>query len=183
MLRRGWVIGGALAVIALQGQALGQSCPVDGPPRQPGTLLTIQVESEAARTYDAASLGKLPSNDWAQRREVAAAGQPSSATSVSYGGVLLRDLLMDAGFGRPQGPRNERTAVIEAIATDGWRAVFSWGELFNHPLGDQIVVILRQDGRPLDLQAGPLALRSLSDARPGPRHVRNLCAVRVRMLP
>lgn len=177
------VVGGSLALLALQGPVLGQTCPVDGTARGPETLLTVQVESEPARAYDAAALGVLPSTDWAQRREVAASGQASSAAAVSYGGVLLRDLLMDAGFGRPTGPRNERMAVIEAIASDGWRAVFSWGEVFNHPLGHQIAVITRQDGRPLDFHAGPLALRSLSDLRPGPRHVRKLCAVRVRKLP
>jgi hypothetical protein len=30
--------------------------------------------------------------------------------------------------------------------------------------------------------AGPLALRALADLRPGPRHVRNLCALVLRPL-
>ena len=54
--------------------------------------------------------------------------------------------------------------------------------MFNSPLGDQAVVISAQDGKPLDAVAGPLALRSLADLRPGPRHVRNLCALVVRGL-
>ncbi len=37
--------------------------------------------------------------------------------------------------------------------------------------------VLSQDGRPLEAAEGPLALRALSDVRPGPRHVRNLCAL------
>jgi hypothetical protein len=69
------------------------------------------------------------------------------------------------------------------VATDRYVAVFTWGELFNSELGDQVLVIRTQDDQPLGPQAGPLALRSLADLRPGPRHVRNLCALVVRSAP
>jgi hypothetical protein len=85
-------------------------------------------------------------------------------------------VLARAGFGAPM-DRGARVGVIEAVATDGYRAVFSWGELFNSSLGDQVLVISTQDGKALDAAAGPLALRSLGDLRPGPRHVRNPCAL------
>jgi hypothetical protein len=77
----------------------------------------------------------------------------------------------------------QRTRVIEAPATAGYRAVFSWGELYNDALGEQVYMIGSQDGRPLDAAAGPLALRSLADQRPGPSHLRNRCALAVRPLP
>ena len=93
--------------------------------------------------------------------------------------MLLRDVLARAGFGAT-GDRGARVGIVEAVATDGYRATFSWGELFNSSLGEQTLVIVAQDGRPLDAAAGPLALRSLADIRPGPRHVRNLCALLVR---
>jgi hypothetical protein len=76
--------------------------------------------------------------------------------------------------------RAARVGIVEAVATDNYRAVFSWGELFNSSLGDQVMVVSAQDGKALDATAGPLALRSLGDLRPGPRHVRNLCAIVVR---
>ena len=92
--------------------------------------------------------------------------------------MLLRDALQRAGFGGPN-DRGARGAIVVAVADDGYRAFFSWGELFNSPLGDQVLVIASQDDKPLDAAAGPLALRSLADLRPGPRHVRNLCALLV----
>lgn len=76
--------------------------------------------------------------------------------------------------------RGARTLVYEAVATDGYRAVFSWGELYNGAAGEQVLVITTQDGQALDARQGPLALRALADLRPGPRHVRNLCALVVR---
>jgi hypothetical protein len=98
---------------------------------------------------------------------------------VRYGGVLLRDVLARSMQGEAQ-RRAVRAATVEAIATDGYRAAFSWGELFNTTGGDHVIVITAQDGVPLSAEQGPLALRALADTRPGPRHVRNLCALVVR---
>jgi hypothetical protein len=171
----------ALALASTCATAATHACPTDTAPRAPDTLLTVQVGAGAARPYDAAALAALPTATLTQRQQVSPASAGASSThSVAWQGLLLRVLLVDAGFGRSDGPRSERLAMVEAVASDGWVARFSWGELFNHPLGDQVLVVLQRDGRALDAQAGPLALRSLSDLRPGPRHVRNLCALRIR---
>jgi hypothetical protein len=73
--------------------------------------------------------------------------------------------------------RAQRWLTFEAVATDGYRAMFSWGELFNTDAAEHVLVIRARDGKPLDAAEGPLALRALADTRPGPRHVRNLCAI------
>lgn len=92
-----------------------------------------------------------------------------------YSGVLLRDVLTASGFA-PATDRSARTSIVEAVASDGYRAVLSWGELFNSPLGDQAVVISAQDGKPLDAVAGPLALRSW----PTCARVQDMCAISAR---
>lgn len=168
----------ALAVALAPGVVSG--CPGDAEPRAADTLLVLQGQA-APRALRAADLAALPSTTLQQELSVRnpAASEAASPRSVRYEGVLLRDLLLQAGFGTPQ-DRGARQAWVEAVATDGYRALFSWGELFNTPLGEQVLVIRTQDGRPLDAAAGPLALRSLGDLRPGPRHVRNLCALTLR---
>jgi hypothetical protein len=121
-----------------------------------------------------------------QRRSVVSesASAPALEQGVRYGGVLLRDVLVRAMPGDAQ-RRALRAATVEAIATDGYRAAFSWGELFNTTGGDHVIVIGTQDGTPLNAEQGPLALRALADTRPGPRpgprHVRNLCALVLRL--
>ena len=50
--------------------------------------------------------------------------------------------------------------------------LFSWGELFNARLGGSALVVISADGRPLPASEGPYALRSLSDIKSGPRHVK-----------
>jgi len=155
------------------------ACPTDTDPRASGVLLTVQVAGAGPLALDAAELARLPVTRLTQRQVVTSGTSAASERNTVYSGVLLRDVLARAGFGAAT-DRGARTGIVEAVATDGYRAVFSWGELFNSSLGEQALVIVSQDGRPLDAFAGPLALRSLADVRPGPRHVRNLCALLVR---
>lgn len=167
--------------LALCSGVMAQPCPGDATSRASTTLLTVQVDDDPVRAHDSASLLALPVVTLTQQQRVtsSAGAGADSERSIRYGGTLLREVLLQAGFGGPQ-DRGARPAVIEAVASDGYRAVFSWGEVFNTALGEQILVVVQQDGRALDPAAGPLALRSIGDLRPGPRHVRNLCALRVR---
>jgi hypothetical protein len=165
-------------LVACALDARAQSCPI--PAAAPGTLLTV-VGVDGSRTdFDAARLAALAPQQREQRRTVGgAASAPGVEQSVRWSGVLLRDVL-ETAIAPTLKSREARRVVFEAVATDRYVAVFSWGELFNGAVGDQVLVITAQDERALGPDAGPLALRSLADLRPGPRHVRNLCAVVVR---
>jgi hypothetical protein len=174
-MRRRLLPGAAAMAAAVAAWA----CPADTVPRSAGTLLVVQGAGSATRSLGATELAALPATTLTQRQVVSSSASGATERSVTFSGQLLRDLLRDAGFGAPD-DRGARDAVVEAVASDGYRALFSWGELFNTAVGDQVLVIGAQDGRPLDAAAGPLALRSLADLRPGPRHVRNLCALVVR---
>jgi hypothetical protein len=167
------LVGGCLLAV----EAMG-ACPVD-PTAPAGTLLTVQMPDSAPRRLGATDLDGMPPTELKQRRTVAAAvdeSKPAVDQGIRYGGVLLRDLIERTS---PDviAQRTQRWLMFEAVATDGYRALFSWGELFNSPLGEQVLVIATQDGRPLAATEGPLALRALGDLRPGPRHVRNLCGL------
>jgi hypothetical protein len=51
--------------------------------------------------------------------------------------------------------------------------------LFNNTLGQSVIVIFRENGEKLPARDGDFTLRSFSDTRPGPRHVRLLNDIRV----
>jgi DMSO/TMAO reductase YedYZ molybdopterin-dependent catalytic subunit len=110
----------------------------------------------------------------AKRRGVAVAG--------GYGGLRLIDLLEEADI-RRDAPRALRRTYLVAVATDGYQAVFSWGELFNTAVGLNVLVAIERDGKPLLDGEGRFALVSLADQRPGPRHVKWLSRIDVRRVP
>jgi len=170
----------ALCLSLVAGPAAAQSCPADaGAPA--GTLLSVFVPERAVQRFDRAQLDAQPRTELVARRSVGAvASAPAVEQQTRYAGWLLRDVLLRAIGAGPAGERGMRGVVFEAIATDNYRAYFSWGELFNSALAEQVLVIAAVDGQGLGNDQGPLALRSLADLRPGPRHVRNLCALVVR---
>ncbi len=182
MVNRGSGLRRAI-VAALAGSLplAAMACPADTEARAVGILLIVQGAGAATLTLDAADLAKMPTTRLTQRQVVSSSASASAGSehSTVYVGVLLRDVLARAGFGGTT-DRGARVGVVEAVATDGYRSVFSWGELFNSAAAEHTLIITTQDGRTLDATAGPLALRALADLRPGPRHVRNLCALVVR---
>jgi len=64
--------------------------------------------------------------------------------------------------------------TIVAESCDGYRALFSWNELFNTVVGEG-VLLAWPEGRP----GGPYALLSLHDRTTGPRYVQGLASVRL----
>ncbi len=96
-----------------------------------------------------------------------------------YGGVRLVDLLKEADIRQDARHALRRTYIV-ATATDGFQAVFSWGELFNTPIGRGVIVAYERDGAPLRDGEGRITLVSLADERPGTRHVKWLSRIEVR---
>jgi len=147
-------------------------------------LLSIQFETDVPVRLRSQQLATFAQRRLTQRRTISGAdvgGAPSLDQSMEYAGVLLRDVIADAP-GYQNAGRSQRSLVFQAVATDGYRAVFSWGELFNSDATEQVLVVQSQGGQLLGTAEGPLALRALGDLKPGPRHVRNLCAIIVHRL-
>ena len=102
-------------------------------------------------------------------------------TITSYKGVRLRDILDKAVLDAP-GHNDVKKLAIIASATDGYAVVFSWGELYNSPAGDSVIVYFEKNGKALDDSDGEIALISAKDIRTGPRHVKWLNRIEVRKL-
>jgi DMSO/TMAO reductase YedYZ molybdopterin-dependent catalytic subunit len=96
-------------------------------------------------------------------------------------GVLLRNILDKAGLVTHDHNDVKKTVII-ASASDGYKVVFSWSELYNSSLGDGVLVYFEKDGKPLADDEGHIAMISSKDTRTGPRHVKWLQAIEVRKI-
>jgi hypothetical protein len=160
----------------------GAACPADRDAAA-GTLLSVRIGTQSPVRLDRAAIARFATQQSVQRRTVASSSSVAPVEQqIAYTGVPLAAIVSSVAGDDPQA-RDQRGWVFDATATDGYRAIFSWGELFNSDAGEQVLVIVAQDGKALDDREGPLALRALADHRPGPRHVRNLCAVIARPMP
>lgn len=96
-------------------------------------------------------------------------------------GVLLRDILEKAVVVSHSHNDVKKMAII-AIASDGYKVVFSWSEVFNSPIGEGVMVFFEKDGKALGDDEGRIAMVSSKDIRTGPRHVKWLQSIEVRKI-
>ncbi|MBS0454331.1 MAG: hypothetical protein JSS14_23785 [Proteobacteria bacterium] len=132
------------------------------------------------RTLDMSALTALARHELGPTQVNCFTGRPV-ATVRSMAGARLVDILDAAGFSTQ--PRGElKRCIVMATGLDGYGAMFSWNELYNASLGHGVLVLYERDGLPLDPALGPLSLISAHDRQLGPRHLRHLEGIHVRML-
>jgi len=129
------------------------------------------------RSFNLSDLAALPQTEITEARRLSGE-QKQEAVTITYRGVLMRDLLNAAGF-EDKARHDFRKSIVIARASDDYVALFTWGELFNAKAGEQVLVIAAINGKPLPESEGPCALRALGDIRPGPRHVKWLKQIEV----
>ncbi len=93
-------------------------------------------------------------------------------------GVLLKDILKDATFGA-ESPKVLSEYYIVCIATDGYKVVLSWNELFNTPVGDSVLVVTNIKAASAGEQKDQLALLSAKDRATGRRYVKELRTIKI----
>ena len=147
------------------------------------TALTVKGSVEREVTLSLDELKSLPVQRIDDVRSVrdAAGAAPSSETARRYVGCLLRDVLERA---KPVEKRrlDFRKSIVIATASDGYRVVFSWAEVYLTPIGEGVLVVYERDGAPLAEDEGRIALVSLKDTRPGPRPVKWLQSIELRTI-
>jgi hypothetical protein len=126
------------------------------------------------------ALEQLGRHDLGPTQVLCFSGRPVAQVD-SYVGARLVDLLDACGLS--ERPRSElKRCVVVARGNDGYQAVFSWNELYNSSIGQKVLVLYEKNGKALDAHLGAICLISANDERLGPRHLRGLSQVAVRML-
>jgi hypothetical protein len=96
-------------------------------------------------------------------------------------GILLKEVLEKAVFDS-ESPKTLSEFYIECIATDDYKVVFSWNELFNTEIGNKVIIITEKDGQRGSQIRDGMALISASDKATGRRFVKGLRKIVVKRL-
>lgn len=167
-----------VALIALSGNVLAHK--VDNPSQYVTTSISVIGAVENKLTLNVDDLKKLPQQQFAEVRIVNHEGATTN-TLKNLKGVLLRDIIEKAKIVAPDHSDLKKIAII-ASASDNYRSVYSWNELFNSPIGEGVIVFYEHNGKPLDDSDGRIGLLSAKDITTGMRHVRWLKTVEVRKI-
>lgn len=101
--------------------------------------------------------------------------------TLTYEGVLVADVLKHAGLDSGHGHGQGLNQSVVATARDGYRVVFSMGEIDPNISASQIMIADALDGQPLADGVGPLRIVAPKDLH-GSRGVRALVRLDVRNL-
>lgn len=166
------------ASIALGANAFAHK--VDDPSKFVTTSISVSGAVEHKLTLSVDDLKKLPQQQLAEvpivNHEEAIHG-----TLKNLKGVLLRDIIEKAAIKAPD-HSDVKKIVIIASASDNYKAVFSWNEVFNSAIGDGVIVFYENNGKSLDDGDGRIAMVSAKDTKTGMRHVRWLKSLEVRKI-
>ncbi|GMQ27824.1 hypothetical protein [Algoriphagus confluentis] len=108
-------------------------------------------------------------------------GEPRGVLQ-SAKGVPVSSLLKDLAFKTPS-PKQLSEFYFVFEAEDGYKVVFSWNELFNNPLGEEVYFVTFANGKPMEEMEDSILVISKTDFRTGRRHVKNLEKIHVKRVP
>ena len=111
------------------------------------------------------------------------AKDPHSGVAAEYDGVLLHELLGAAGatFGKDlRGPL--LASYVLATAKDGYRVVFSIGEVDPNTGGAQLLLAYKKNGKPMTDPEGEFRIVAPQDKRAA-RWIRQVTSITLNQLP
>jgi hypothetical protein len=88
-------------------------------------------------------------------------------------GILLKDILNHSQWAVAS-PKLFSTMYFTCVGSDGYKVVYSWNELFNTPVGDNVYVIMEKNGVKADQMPASLQMASMLDFKTGRRYLHNL---------
>jgi hypothetical protein len=100
-------------------------------------------------------------------------------TLTGLKGVLLKSILADVEI-TSESPKLLSEYYVTLIASDGYKVVFSWNEIFNSGTGEYLYIILEEGGVPIQMLEERIPVVCASDFKTGRRYVQGLAQIVIR---
>jgi hypothetical protein len=94
-------------------------------------------------------------------------------TLTQLKGILLKDILSKAELDA-ENPKVLSEFYFVFVATDNYKITFSWNEIFNSETGNNIYIIMEEDGKKIKDINGRISIVTLTDFKTGRRHMSNI---------
>jgi len=97
----------------------------------------------------------------------------TKSTVKGLKGILIKELLTDLKF-KAESPKIMSEFYLTFIASDGYKVVYSWNEIFNDPTGDHIYLVTEKENIPISTMEDRILIITTSDFKTGQRHIKGL---------
>lgn len=147
-------------------------------PIQPTNALTIDGHVRKGITYSLSDLESMPSVDI---KEVVLYNHKGEVKDTLSGlkGIGLKTLLEPVALDYQQ-PKELNEFYFLFTASDGYKVVFSWNEVYNTAIGNQLFVITEMKGQRIGALNQRILFLSAADEKTGRRYIKGLQSIAVR---
>ncbi len=94
-------------------------------------------------------------------------------------GVLIKDILDSVAFAY-NSPKELNEFYFVFVASDGYRLVYSFNEIYNTETGKNLFIALNMDGKDITEMDNRILVLTLSDIKSGKRNMKGLSEIIVR---
>jgi DMSO/TMAO reductase YedYZ molybdopterin-dependent catalytic subunit len=142
--------------------------------------LTVSGRVKRSLTLDMDELRRMDIVETDDVMIICGEGDPKESLGKCKG-VLLTDIVNLTEVIAPEHNDTKKTYLV-AISEDGYKTLFAWQELYNSATGEGVLVIFEREGKPLYEQYSSADLISVMDILPGPRWVKNIRRIEIKIL-
>ena len=101
------------------------------------------------------------------------------STVKNMKGVLLQTVLESIQFDYEK-PRELNEFYFVFVATDGYKVVFSWNEIYNTENGNQLYIVTEMEGKKLKDMEQRILFIATADLKSGRRYIKALEKIEVK---
>jgi len=138
----------------------------------PTDEFTISGAIKKEITFNVSSLEKMPSTKIGDVDITNHLGE-KKGTATNLSGIPIKTLLKDIEF-TVESPKQMSEFFFVFTATDNYKVVYSWNEIFNTATGDNIFLVTSKDGKKLSEMDDRLLTITKTDFKTGRRFVKGL---------
>ena len=94
-------------------------------------------------------------------------------------GILLKEILETVEI-KSENPKVLSEYYFVFVASDGYKVVYSWNELFNTSVGESVYLVTEKNGKTITEMDDSILVVSTKDFKTGRRNVKGLASIEVR---
>ena len=143
----------------------------------PTEYFTINGKIKIEQVFDLAQLDRFPKIQIDNQIIYNHKGEAKD-TLKNIKGVLLTTVLSKIEFIYEK-PKNLNEFYFVCVASDGYKAVFSWNEIYNSEIGNHLYVITEMGGTSIKQLSQRIQVISTADLKSGRRYIKALQRIEV----
>ena len=144
----------------------------------PSETLKIEGKIKAEKTFSITELDTFPKVIIADQVLYNHKGEVKS-TVKNMKGILLKTVLADIKFDYEK-PKELNEFYFIFVATDGYKVVFSWNEIYNTEAGNNFYIVTEMEGKKLKDLDQRILFISTADLKSGRRFIKALEKIEVK---